>query len=704
VTSEDRPLRALLAPRSVAVVGASDDPDKIGGRPIDFLKRFGFEGTVYPVNPHRELVQGLASYRDVTSLPAPPDVTLIVVPGDEAVAAVEQSAAVGAGAAVVLASGFAETSAGGRQAQDRMAGVAREAGMRLVGPNCQGVTNFANGAVLSFSTMYLEEPPADGPIAVISQSGSMSQVPYAMLRQRGRGVRYCAATGNEADVSALEMAAAVATDPAVHLVLLYLETVRDAAWLAELGRLSAARHLPVIALKAGSTAAGQTAAVSHTGALANEDRVVDAFLERAGIYRAADIRDLLSAVDLHLRHDWKPVGRGVAVVSNSGASCVQAADAVVSRGLHLAAFGSETVARIASVLPSFATPRNPVDVTGALLTNSQLLGHVLSVVRHDPAVDCLLVALPVLGQGYDINGLASAAAEFAATGCPTAVVAVNPTAAASFASAGLPVFATESEAVVALAQWTSWHERSRAAARRQPWARVQSGEDRPGEVLDEMRSLAVLAAGGVPVVAHELCTDADAAAQAWRSLGRLVVLKGCTSRAPHKSDLGLVALGLRTEEDVRRQFERISAELRRFDPTAPGVLVAPIVTGRKELMIGARIDPVFGAVVVVGAGGAYVEAVPDLGVLVAPFDRDEVKAAISRLRMAPILAGVRGEPAADVDAMADAVMAVARLVGERSGVVDVDINPLLVGPVGQGCVAVDATVRMEFTGRRTPGS
>ncbi len=290
---DTRSLQPLLAPRSVAVIGASDDPGKVGGRPIDFLRRFGYGGQIYPINPRRATVQGLTSYADLTELPGPPDAAVIVVPGAEAVRAVEQSAVAGVPAAVVMASGFAETSEEGRQAQDRMVAAAREAGMRLVGPNCQGITNFSNGAVLTFSTMYLEQPPADGPVAVASQSGSMSQVPYAMLRARGFGVRYCAATGNEADVSVAEVATAMALDPEIGLIVLYLETIRDASWVAELGRVAASRALPVVALKAGATAAGQAAALSHTAALANEDRVVDAFLEQVGIYRARDVQDLI---------------------------------------------------------------------------------------------------------------------------------------------------------------------------------------------------------------------------------------------------------------------------------------------------------------------------------------------------------------------------------------------------------------------------
>lgn len=675
----------------MAVIGASDDPDKVGGRPIDYLRRFGFGGAVYPVNPRRSLVQGLPSYPDLAALPEPPDAAVVVVPGPAAVEAVERCAERGVRAAVVMASGFGEASAEGRRAQDRMVATARAAGMRLVGPNCQGITNFATGAVLSFSTMFLEVPPADGPVAIASQSGSMSQVPYAALRKRGLGVRYSAATGNDADVSALEVATAMAQDPGVGLLLLYLETIREADWLAELGRLAGRRDLPVVALKAGTTPAGQAAAASHTGALANEDRVVSAFLERVGIHRAADLPDLLVAAELHLRDDWRPSGGGVAVVSNSGASCVQTADAVAGQGLNLAELGPETVSKIAAVLPSFATPANPVDVTAALLGNSRLLSQVLPALAGDPGVGSLVVALPVAGQGYDVGALAADTAAYADGGRPTVVVSAHAPVADAFRAVGLPVHATEVEAVAALAQWV---RRPRpVASGSRPVLGGRSVPPAPPVMLDEAASLSVLAAAGVPVVDHRLCADAESAVEARSILGGRIALKGCTERVGHKSDLGLVVLDLATDDQVRAGFMVVSERLRALDPDAPGVLVERLVDRGHELMIGARIDPVFGPLVVIGAGGAYVDVLPDVQLLLPPFGVDEVIAALGRLRVAPVLAGVRGSPPADLGALAAAAVAVGELISDPgSAVVEVDVNPVIVGARGTGCTAVDGLV------------
>jgi acyl-CoA synthetase (NDP forming) len=677
----------------VAIIGASDNPDRIGGRPLDFLRRFGFAGSVYPINPNRPTVQGLPSYPDLSALPEVPDVALIVVSGDDAVSSVQRCAEAGVGCAIVLASGFGETSADGRRQQDQMLEVARQAGMRIMGPNCQGVANFSNGAILTFSTMFIEQAPMDGPIAVISQSGSMSQVPYGLLRARGHGVRYCAATGNEADVTAAEVAAAVAADPEVRLILLYLETVRDSAWLADLGRIAAQRGLPVVALKAGSTAAGQVAAASHTGALANEDRVVSAFLERVGIYRARDLPDLMLAVDLYLRPGWRRSPGGMAIVSNSGASCVQCADAAVARGMPLADLAPTTVAKIAATLPAFATPRNPVDLTAALLSNSAMLPEVLGHLGDDAGVGSLVVALPVLGQGYDVESIATATVAFADTGCPTVGVVAHAPAAAVFSSKGLPTFTTEAEAVAALAQWSEWGQRSAQAAGRT----VPPIDVRPASSLrqlDEGASLDWLRRAGVPVVSSSLCIDVDEAVDAFRAAGAAVVLKGCSDQVAHKSELGLVAVGLRSELEVRDAFERVRAALLSVDADAPGVLLAPMVSGR-EMMIGGRIDSVFGPVIVIGAGGAYVEAVPDTAILIPPFESADVLSALARLRIAPLLAGVRGEPAADVTAFAEAVVKAATMLVGPSPVVEFDVNPIMVRAETQGCVAVDALVTLD---------
>jgi len=687
-------LRTVLDPKSVAIVGASENPNKLGGRPLLYLSRYGYKGRVYPINPKRPEAQGYKAYPSLADLPEAPEVAIVVVPGDAAVEAVEQCAHLGVRVAIVMTSGFGETDAEAGRAKERhMREVARAGGMRVIGPNCQGLANFGSGAILSFSTMYVEAPPQDGPVGIVSQSGAMSVVPYGLLRQRGIGVRHSHATGNDCDVTVAELASVVAEDPDLKLLLLYLESISDPEHLAETARIARERDLPVIALKSGRTAEGQEAARSHTGALANEDRLVDAFLAKHGIWRARDTAELVGGVEMYLK-GWKPKGRRLVAISNSGAVCVMAADAATAVGMPMAKIADQTRAELAKILPGFATTTNPIDITAALLTNSRLFSDILPVLAHDPAADAFLIGIPVAGQGYDVDAFARDSAEFAlATGKPLVAAVPQPSIAARFREQGLPVFTTEAEAVAALNQFLSHRELMHNARERDAAVARVPHRSAGGSPLNETDSLARMARAGVPVVGHRLCKSADEAATALAELGAPVAVKGCSSDVVHKSELGLVRLGLDDEQAVRAAYRDLERTLRAQGARFDGAIVAKMASGRREMMIGARMDPVFGPVVLVGDGGKYVEAMPDVQVLLSPFNDSEVKAALARLRIAPLLAGVRGEPALDVDAFCTAVLAVCRLMmNPESRVSNLDLNPVLVGAKGEGCVALDAVV------------
>ena len=688
-------LRTVLNPRSLAVIGASENPNKIGGRPLLYLSKFGFKGKVYPINPKRREAQGFKAYPRLADLPETPEVAIIAVPDDLAVQAVDECAARGVRAAIVMASGFGETSDPVAKDKERhMAERARATGMRIVGPNSQGLANFGSGAVLSFSTMFLETEARDGPVGVISQSGAMSVVPYGLLRGRGVGVRYACATGNDCDVSVAELASVVAEDPELKLLLLYLEAIRDPAPFVETARIARARGLPIVALKAGRTPAGQQAAQSHTGALANEDRVVEAFLERLGIWRARDVNELVDGAELYLK-GWKPKGRRLVAISNSGASCVMAADAATEAGLAVPKLSDETRAGLSRILPGFATTTNPVDITAALLTNSSLFGQILPVIARDPAADAFCIAIPVAGQGYDVDTFAADAAVFARrTGKPVVTAIPQASIAAKFKAQGLPVFSTDAEAVRALARYLLHVELMQRVAG-EPRASVPARRPVPatGRTLNEAESLELVGRHGVPVVEHRLCRTLDEAQAALAELGGPVAVKACSREVPHKSELGLVRLGVTSAEQVRSAHGDFDRTLRLAGARLEGLIVARMVKGVRELMIGAHLDPVFGPVVVVGDGGKYVEALPDVQVLLAPFTPDQVFRALHRLRIAPLLAGVRGDPPLDVDEFCNVAARVGALIAtSETGVVSLDLNPVIVRAPREGCEAVDALV------------
>src|SRR6201997_3323336 len=501
-------LKAALDPRSVAIIGASENPNKVGGRPVHYLDKFGFKGRIFPINPSRPEVQGYKCYKSLADLPEAPEMVIVAVAGDNAIGAVEDCAAHGVKVAVVMASGFGEVDAvAGKAKERRMVEAAHKAGMRIVGPNSQGLANFGTGTIASFSTMFMEMAPSEGQghVAMLSQSGALSSVPGGFLSQRGIGVRHTHATGNDSDITVGELAVAVAEDREVKLLLLYLESIPEKKYLEELAAVALDRDLPIVALKSGRSEAGRQAAQSHTGALANEDRVVDAFFEHHGIWRAPDMRGLVEATELYLK-GWKPNGRRLVAISNSGAVCVLTADAATAVGMPMARLGAETDNKLKGILPSFATTTNPIDLTAALLSNSHLFGDILPVIAQDPAADAFLMGVPVAGPGYDVDAFARDTAAFGKqTAKPQVVAATQRSVAGQFSSEGLSVFPTETEAVTALHQYLAHRElmarikarRTQVSTARAPWVPAAATT-----MLNEADSLALLAERGIPVVAH----------------------------------------------------------------------------------------------------------------------------------------------------------------------------------------------------------
>lgn len=696
ITSE---LDCLLDPASIVIVGASDNPDKIGGRPIHYMRKHGYRGKLYALNPTRKIVQNEKTWASLADLPEVPDLAIVAVAGQKAIEAVDACGELGVRAAIVIAAGFSEVGPAGRLLQDDMTRRARAAGMRIVGPNSQGLANFGNGAIASFSTMFLEIEPADGPVAVISQSGGMSAMVYGLLRQRGIGVRHVHATGNEADVTVAELAAAVLGDPEVRIVLMYLESVQNAGDLAAAAAIARERGVPLVAVKAGRSPAGSRAAASHTGALANEDRVVEAFFEHHGILRARDPQELARYAELIIR-SAPSGGRRVVVVSNSGASCVLASDAADMHQLEITPLEENTKSRLASFLSDFATTDNPVDITAALLSNNRLFGDVLSVIGQDPAADMFVVDIPVAGRGYDVASFADDTAAFARTaGKPVALVAWQEPVARAFRDRGVPVYPDELQAMKALAALARLREISERPIARWPDEPAAELPRPSGLILSEAASLDFLESNGIPVVRHIVCRDAETAVLAWREFGAPVAVKACSPQLPHKSEYGLVALGLNDEASIRKAIAGQAGILEKLKVAHQGWIVAPMQAGLHELAVGMNLDPVFGPVVMVGAGGKYVESMPDVFVLIPPFTEQDVIEKLRNLRIGPLLAGVRGDPPSDVRALAQLVLRLGRLSLASTGrLQSIDINPVRLGKVGSGAVAVDALVELATTG------
>lgn len=695
-------IEAALAPASIAVVGASDNPEKIGGRPIKYMLRDGYAGRIFPVNPGRDSIQGLPAFTRLGDLPAVPDLVLVCVPGQAAVDAVEQSAAMGVKLAVVIASGFGEVNEEGRQAQERMVAAARAAGMRLVGPNTQGIVNFGNATLASFATLLGEVEPASGPVAVVSQSGAMSVVPWAFLRAAGIGVKHSHATGNEADLSVADFALACVRDPEVKLVLLYLESVKDPATLAQAAHEALQRGVQIVALKAGVSSQGQAAASSHTGAIASEDHVIDAFFRQHGILRVPDLRSLVLAAPLYLQ-DWSPAGTRVAAISNSGACCVMAADAAARHGLQMQSLPEAVQADLRGVLPAFASTMNPIDLTAALLSDSALFSRVLPIVAKHRAADLFFISLPMSGKGYDVPRFARDAHQFAqVTGAPVVIASPLASTRAEFEQHGVLCFEHDEDAMAALAQFAR-HQALRRAAPALPRLTTTaslpsspSARELPATssgFLSEADSLQLLTQAGVTCAPYRVCRTQREAEKAARELGGKLAVKACSASIPHKSEYGLVLLSVDGAEEAGDAFAEIMCRADQAQLHVDAVIVAKMVKSRRELIIGARFDPKFGAVVMIGDGGKYVEAMPDVVTLVMPFDVAYAVQRMQDLRIAALFPGVRGEAPMPVAAIARVAVGLGEMVQAAAGAIaSVDINPLMLGD--EGVVAVDALVEM----------
>jgi acyl-CoA synthetase (NDP forming) len=692
----------MFRPRAIAVVGASDDPVKIGGRPLAFLLRHGYPGRVFPVNPARATVQGLPAYPSLAAIPEPVDLAIVVVPAERVLESLEAAAAKGIRAAIVFSSGFAEVGEAGRVAQARLREVAERTGLRVIGPNCQGFAHLPSRLVATFASPFLDAGLAVGPIAMVSQSGAMAGMIYEMARAAGLGLNYWVSTGNEADVQAAEILAEVVEDDDTRVACCYLEDIKDAARFRRALARAHRRGVPVFVLKSGRSAVGRRAASSHTGALAGEDAVYDAVFADWGAIRCADPTELLALPQAFLH--YREAGARVAILSNSGGLGVLSVDLCVELGLVPAEFSRETTAILRSALPDFAAAANPVDLTAQMLTDPGMLMRVLPALEADPGVDAIVFQIALLGAATDLGRLVSDVASVArATRKVVAVSCPQRPVVEAFRAAGVLAFDDASWALRSLACL------ARATGRRARWLDRATLDapaapvgpplpvGKPGETfLNEWESQRLLAPFGLPLVDTVFVSAAAAAPDAAEQLGYPVVVKVCSAALPHKSDVGGVALGLGDRGAVAEACRRIEANVRAAAPGAAieGFLVQRQARAALELALGIKTDPVFGPVVLVGSGGVLIEVLRDFRLLLPPIDPAGAEEALRGLRIGPLWDGVRGSGPLDLPAAVELLQRLgeaARALGPS--ISEIDLNPVAVGRRGEGVTILDALIR-----------
>lgn len=689
---------AFFLAQGIAVIGASADATKIGGRPVHLLRRHGYAGAIYPINPKGGEIQGLPAYARLADTPQAPELALIAVPAAHAVQAVEDCAARGVRAVVVLSSGFAEAGAEGAAWQAAMRATALRHGMRLLGPNCLGTVGVAERAIGSFSVALEDYYPRPGAIGIVSQSGNIGSYTLQLLVQRGVGISRMVTTGNEAEVDLADGIAALARDPATRVILCCMETCRDGERLTQALAIAREHQTPVVVLKIGATEQGQAAAASHTGALAGSDAVIDAVLRRHGALRVRSHEDLVEigqALSQLLPHSL-PRKPAVTLVAASGGFGIMMADAMSDAGLALPALAADTRARIHQVLPGASTS-NPVDASAQISSRPDILFEVLSALQEDPgeATTVLFLSLGLYSSRLrDIYLQALAQLRAAYPQRPLIIISRGPAdAVVQIQALGIPVFSSIDAAARGIAALVRQAEllaaeQPSAAPARSAGARLPEAAFR-----NEYAAKQVLIAAGFEVPLERSVRDADAAVQAAEALGYPVVLKILSEDIAHKTEAGGVALNLADAAAVRAASARIFASVAAHAPQAriEGLLVAPMLRGGTELIAGISRDPVFGPVVMVGMGGIYAEVLRDVAVQPAPVSQAQALAMIRSLRLFPLLDGARGQARADIDAAARAVARLSEFACvHRDQVGEIDLNPILVRPAGQGIAILDA--------------
>ncbi|MCZ4313976.1 acetate--CoA ligase family protein [Comamonadaceae bacterium G21597-S1] len=686
-------LTALFQPSSIAVIGASSDKLKPGGRTFRYLaERFG--GKLFAVN-----ARGVESERDgvyvsVASLPYAPDLAVIAVPASAVVGEVEACSKKGVKVVVVYTSGFGELGEAGRREQERLAEIAASSGMRILGPNCMGAFNLHMHSYTTFtSTLGHAEWPKAGNIGIASQSGAVASHLLSMVRDAGFGVSCWVATGNEADIDIADCIAYLADDPQTSVIAGYLEGCRDGARLIEALERARVRRKPVIVMKVGRSMEGAAAAASHTGALAGSDEIYQTVFERHGVCRANSYEEFLDLVVACSRGGF-PKGRNLGIASISGGAGVMIADYAGEAGLRVPALTESTQARFKEAVP-IAGVRNPVDITAKVVTSPELLGLFLDGLLAEVHIDCAVLYLSNMGRNAPLftrmrEAIRSLPARHA--GKLIAVVATLPQQARQqLEEDGYLLYEDPLRAVRTLAHLAQIASSFDAPERRPMAASAHRFACQPSG--NEWAALQALRAAGIPVVESCLVTSAQDAAAAASRLNGPVALKIASADIAHKSEIGGVMLGVRSPAAAATAFDQLMERVRGAAPAAriDGVLVAPMVAGGVEVILGTKRDPVFGPVVMFGIGGIFVEIFQDVTFRVAPIDNEEAGRMIREIKSFPILAGARGRQAVDLDALASALSTLSHVAAANIDRIDsIEINPFIALPVGG--VAVDGLI------------
>jgi acetyl coenzyme A synthetase (ADP forming)-like protein len=692
-------LKYFFRPQSVAVVGASTKPGKVGYDILNNLVNYGYQGRIYPVNPKAKTILKTPVIPSIADLPEVVDMAVVAVPAAITPSSVRELGERGVKACVVVSSGFKEVGGEGIQLEKDLAQAVKDTGIRVIGPNCVGIMDTAVGLNASFAAAM----PNPGSIGFFSQSGAMCLAILDWSLDNCIGFSKFISLGNKTDLTETEILQLLADDPDTKVIMGYLEAVEDGKAFMEAAK-EITRKKPIVLLKSGVTAAGARAASSHTGALAGADAAYDAAFKQCGVLRANSVRELFNLAQ-SLANQPLPEGPSLAIVTNSGGPGIICADAAEQNGLHLATLKPESHDELRENLPAIASVYNPIDITGG--APAHLYSKSLEVAAKDPNVDSMIVIMSPTST-VDPNDVAKLICE---VDCKKPIFSAlmgrhSVESSRMFCMEnGLPAYDFPEDGVQAIRgmlEYKKWLDS------KPPEPDFFNGDkEKVAAIIDKLRSQKRInmsenearecfAAYGIPVARSIAAATSDEATAAAGELGYPVVMKIDSPAVSHKSDVGGVVVGIKNRKQLVDAFHEMTSRVRRMLPNAfvRGVLVQEMVKGGRETILGLSKDPQFGHLLMFGLGGIYVEVLKDVAFRVAPISMGEATKMIKSIRSFALLQGVRGDMPADLNGLAGALIGLGSLATDFPEIAEADINPLLVLKRGDGVVAVDARISL----------
>jgi len=692
-------LRALFDPESIAIIGASPDDKKIGGRPLSYLQRYGYEGTIYPINPKYEEMNGLKCYPDIKTVEEQVDLAIIAVPKAAVLETFKKCADKKVLSVVIFSAGFAEVDEEGKKLQEQISLIAKQHNVNVLGPNCLGMFNVRKGVYGTFSTIIENEKPLESNIGFVSQSGAFGSHVFTLARQRNIGFSSFVATGNECDIDVADCVEYLAEDPNTDVIACYIEGAKDGENLIRAFNIARKNNKPVIALKVGRTNVGMKAALSHTGSLVGSDEVFDTVFKQYGVYRAETIEEFLDVTYAVSKLPF-PKDNHAAVFTISGGVGIMLGDQLASNGFALPETPEEVKEKLRAILP-IAGVQNPIDTTAQISYMPTLLedfmDSVLSSGQYGTAVIFLGFAGLKLGSLEDrIQTLVKLKDRF--RGIPQIIVTItNEISRRMFNDAGLIVIDDPSRAVT-VAKALHYFGHSKVEEVEESFHFTKEDVFGHYQALTEYGSKSILKQFGIPITEEKLAVSPEQAVQYASEIGFPVVLKGMSPQILHKTDKGLVVLNLKDSEEVVQKYHLLKSIIEQMDGAEfEGVLVQEMLKEDSiEMVVGSKKDPIFGQIIMVGLGGIYIEVLKDVAMRKAPVSVSEAEKMIYELKASPILKSYRGKPPYDIEALSLLISQFSHLiVKQEKKLVEVDLNPVMVFAKGKGIKVADGLMTLE---------